>query len=138
MCACCFWCLGRNAIYSVCLHQDIKSGATSMQRRGPTTHPKNHMKGPSGLVLFLRLLFACLPYRQTALFLTSTLSSTFCHPQVSVTKSQSLPLIHHLVPILVHVVNRAFNFRTCLSFLEAGSMSRNCFRGLGAVREKCP
>lgn len=57
---------------------------------------------------------------------------------LSVTKSQSLPFIHHLVQILVHVVNRAFHFRTCLSFLEAGSMSRNCFRGLGVVREKCP
>lgn len=37
------------------------------RERDPKVHPKTHLKGPSGLILFWKLSFACIPYKQISL-----------------------------------------------------------------------
>lgn len=110
-----------------------------MPRKDPATRPKNHMRGSSGLISFLRFLFAWIPCKQTALFWHLLYQACFVFPRCLSQKVRiSLSSIVLSQCRCMWGIVRALHFWECLSFLEAGSMSRNCFKELGVVREKCP
>lgn len=64
-CACRFWFLDQNDLQSLS-SRILNNGATSEVRRDTKSQSKNHMRRPSGLILFWRFSFAV--SQQTALY----------------------------------------------------------------------
>lgn len=120
--------------------KSLKVVSTCMLRKRPQNKSQDLHRRTQWAHLLLET-FICLRSLQTAFsFLTCTLSSMSCHPTVVICHKASVFLssIFSSKSWCMWWTFRALSFGKCLSFLEADSMSRNCFKGLEAVREKHP